>query len=59
MARKRHTAEQIIRRLREGEVLINKGMTAAEAVRKLGRASTHTTVGGENMGACVLTRQSV
>ena len=41
MARKRYTAEQIIGKLREAEVLISKGMTAAEAIRKLG-VSEHT-----------------
>ena len=36
MARKRHTPEQIIRKLREAEVFIAEGMPAAEAVRKIG-----------------------
>ncbi len=36
MARKRYTAEQIICKLREAEVLISKGATAAKAIRKLG-----------------------
>lgn len=36
MARKRYTAEQIIRKLREAEVLISKGVAVAEAIRKLG-----------------------
>ena len=36
MARKRYTPEQIIRKLREAEVLIAEGMTAAEAARKIG-----------------------
>jgi transposase-like protein len=36
MSRKRHTAEQIIRKLREAEVELAKGLTTAEVVRKLG-----------------------
>jgi hypothetical protein len=35
MSRKRHTAEQIIRKLREAEVELAKGLTTAEVVRKL------------------------
>ena len=36
MARKRYTPEQIIRLLREAEVFIAEGMTAAESARKIG-----------------------
>ena len=36
MARKRYTPEQIIRKLREAEVFIAEGMTAAGAARKIG-----------------------
>jgi len=36
MPRKRHTAEQIIRKLREAEVELAKGQTTVEVVRKLG-----------------------
>jgi transposase-like protein len=36
MSRKRYTPEQIIRMLREAEVLISQGMTAAEAARQVG-----------------------
>jgi len=35
MGRKRHTPEQIIRRLREAEEFLSKGMTVGEAARKL------------------------
>jgi len=35
MARKRHTPEQIIRKLREAEVELAKGQTAGDVVRKL------------------------
>lgn len=36
MPRKIYTPEQIIRRLREAEVLIAKGMTARDAARQIG-----------------------
>jgi transposase-like protein len=36
MARKRHTPEQIIRKLREAEVELAKGETTVDVVRKLG-----------------------
>ena len=35
MSRKRHTAEQIIGKLREAEVELARGQTTAEVVRKL------------------------
>jgi transposase-like protein len=36
MPRKRHTSEQIIRKLREAEVELAKGLTTGDVVRKLG-----------------------
>ncbi len=36
MSRKRHTPEQIIRKLREAEVELAKGQTTAEVSQKLG-----------------------
>ena len=36
MGRKRHTAEQIIRKLRKAEVELAKGQTTGEVARKLG-----------------------
>ncbi len=36
MGRKRYTPEQIIHNLREAEVLISRGMTAADAARQIG-----------------------
>jgi transposase-like protein len=36
MAKKRHTAEQIISKLREAEVLLAKGMKVPQACRELG-----------------------
>ena len=38
MARKRYSSEQIIRMLREAEVLLNKGSTVIQVSRKLGIA---------------------
>ena len=36
MARKSYTPDQIIGKLREAELLIHKGHTAGEAIRKIG-----------------------
>ncbi len=36
MARKRHSAEQIINKLREAEVHLGQGMSVPEIARKLG-----------------------
>ena len=36
MARRRHTPEQVINKLREGEVAIAEGSTVAEASRRIG-----------------------
>ncbi len=36
MARKRHSAEQIINKLREAEVLLGQGMKVPEVTRRLG-----------------------
>ena len=36
MGRKRHTAEQIIRKLREAEVELARGQTTGDVARKLG-----------------------
>ena len=36
MARKRHTAEEIIGKLRTAEIDLAKGLSAAEVVRKIG-----------------------
>jgi len=36
MGRKRHSPEQIIRKLREAEVELSKGQTTGDVVRKLG-----------------------
>ena len=44
MKRHRHTPEQIVRKLREGERLLNEGKDITEVVRHLPRAPG--TVGG-------------
>lgn len=36
MARRKHTAEEIINKLREAEVAISEGLSVAEASRRLG-----------------------
>ena len=36
MARRRHTPEQVIKKLREAEVAIAEGSTVAEAARRIG-----------------------
>ena len=36
MAKRKHTAEEIINKLREAEVVIAEGSTVADAVRRLG-----------------------
>ncbi len=36
MAKKSHTPEQVIKRLREAEVAIAEGSTVAEAARRVG-----------------------
>ena len=41
MGRKRHTAEEVIGKLREAEVLLSRGQTVSEACRKL-EVSEHT-----------------
>ena len=41
MAKKRHTAEQIIAKLREAEVELAKGQPMSKVVRKLGVPEDH------------------
>ncbi len=51
MGRQRHTAEEIINKLREAEVGLAKGLAVPEVCRKLGVASRPTTAGGRSMAA--------
>jgi hypothetical protein len=48
MARKRHSAEQIINRFREAEVHLSQGMSIPEVSRTLGVTSRPTTAGGRS-----------
>ena len=50
MGRRRHTPEQIITALREAEVGLASGKTAAMVSRELGSASRRTTGGGRSSG---------
>ena len=43
MGRKRHTAEQIIGKLREAEIELARGRTTVDVIRKLGIPSRRTT----------------
>jgi len=58
MARKRHTPEQIIRKLREAEVELAKGLTTADVVRKLEITEQTYTDGGRSTAASASTRRS-
>ena len=49
MARKRYSAEQIIGRLRQVEILISEGKTIGEAARQL--SISEQTVGAANTAA--------
>lgn len=49
MPRKYFTAEQIISKLREAEVLISQGKTATEASSALGSANKPIIGGAKNM----------
>ena len=49
MAQKKHTPEQIIRKLREVEVAQGRGKTTPQAVKQ---------IGVRNTAACVWTRRS-
>jgi hypothetical protein len=45
MTRRRHTPEQIIRKLREADRMLAEGKTTVEAARHLGSARTPITGG--------------
>ena len=55
MAQKRHTPEQIIRKLREVEVAQGKGKTIPQAVKQIS-VTEPSTVGARNTAACGWTR---
>jgi len=56
---KKHSAEQIIAKLRTAEVEISKGRTTAQAAKKMVSPSRRTTVGARSMEVYVPTRPSV
>ena len=50
MARRQHTAEQIINKLREAEVAISAGSTVAEVSRQIGVTRRPSTGGARSTG---------
>ena len=58
MARKRHSAEQIIEKLRIAEVETAKGMTIGQVSKRLGSPSRRTTRGGASTAGCEPIRPS-
>jgi hypothetical protein len=55
---KKHTAEEIIPKLRAAELEIAKGRTAAETAKKIGVTERRTTVGEKSTVDCGRTRRS-
>jgi putative transposase len=51
MKRHRHTPEQIVRKLREGDRLLNEGKDIAEVLRHLEIARAPGTAGGPSTAA--------
>ena len=51
MKRHRHTPEQIVRKLREGDRMLNEGKDIAEVVRHLGSPRAPGTAGGPSTAA--------
>jgi len=49
MARERYTTEEIIRKLREGDVLIGQGRTVADVIGHVGRQMSPTIAGARSM----------
>jgi DNA-binding transcriptional regulator GbsR (MarR family) len=58
MGRQRHTAEQIIGKLWEAEVLQGKEMATQEILGQLGVSDASMTNGGRSMEDCGSIRQS-
>ena len=56
MPRRKHTAEEIINKLREAEVIIASGSTVAEASRRIGVSNRPSTAGGASTVAFESTR---
>ena len=51
MKRHRHTPEQVVRKLREGERLLNDGKDLADVLRHLEISEATWTVGATSTGA--------
>ena len=58
MSRQKHTAEEIINKLREAEVLQAKGMSIEEVMRQLGVRRCNVLQVAEGIWGLELTRQS-
>ena len=58
MAQKKHTPEQIIRKLREVEVAQGKGKTTPQAVKQIGVSEQTFYRWRKDTAACVWTRRS-
>ena len=59
MAKKRHTPEQVINKLREAEVAIAEGRTVAETARRTGVTGQTFTAGAATAGISGSTRPGV
>ena len=46
MARNRYTADEVIRKLRDADVLIGQGETVADVIQHLGLCGTSRTIAG-------------
>ena len=56
MKRKRHSAEQIVKHLRDADQMLGEGKTVAQVCKKLGVTEVTTTGGGESTMAPHATR---
>ena len=56
MVKRKHTAEEIINKLREAEVVISAGSTVAETVRRIGVSDQTFYRGRAEYGGLRLTR---
>ena len=59
MGRKRHTGEQIIAKLREAEVALDKGQPLAAVLRKLEIAEQTYSAGGRSTAGSESIKRSV
>ena len=60
MAKRKHTAEQIIRKVREAEVILAQGLPLAKVVRELGiTEQPYYSIGSGNLRPCLAIRSQV